>query len=96
MYWTPRGRVLGGGIPLHGGDFLEIWVLNTGFLCIIKFKLTSTLAPKTQGIYDLVGGGGGTVSVVVLLSIMYWTPRGRVWEGGTPPPVRGDFWKFGY
>ena len=27
------------------------------------------------------GGGEGTVSVVLLLSSLYWTPKGRVWEG---------------
>ena len=31
MYWTPMGRVWEGVSPCHGGDFLEIWVLNTGF-----------------------------------------------------------------
>ena len=34
-YGTPqRGRVWegGGGIPSHGGDFLEIWALKTRFL----------------------------------------------------------------
>ena len=26
-----KGEGVGGGSPFHGGDFLEIWVLNTGF-----------------------------------------------------------------
>ena len=30
----------GGGVsPSHGGAFLEFWVLNSGFWCIIKLKL---------------------------------------------------------
>ena len=48
------GRVWEGIIiPSHGGDILEFLVLNTGFLCIIKFELTSTLAPKNPpNVYD--------------------------------------------
>ena len=26
-----KGEGVGGVSPSHGGDFLEIWVLNTGF-----------------------------------------------------------------
>ena len=69
----------GVGIPSHVGDFLEFWVLNTGFLCIIKFELTSTLAPKSLQMYMIsVQGVGETVSVVK------WDTKGRVWEGDSP------------
>ena len=29
-----KGLDVGWGIASHGGDFLEIWVLNLGFWCI--------------------------------------------------------------
>ena len=42
-----KGEGMGGGFPPKGGGcgrgFLEILVLNTGLLCIIKFEWTSTL-----------------------------------------------------
>ena len=66
----------------NGGDFLEIWVLNTGFLCIIKFKLTSTLAPKSLQMYMISVQGVG--EPFLLLSIMYWTPRGGCGRGTLP------------
>ena len=79
MYWIPRG---GGG----GGDVLEIWVLNTGFLCIIKFKLTSTLAPKCLQMYMIsVQGVGETISVVKYNVLD--TKGRRVWEGDSPARV---------
>ena len=57
----------------------NFWVLNTGFLCIIKFELTSTLAPKSLQMYMIsVQGVGETVSVVK------WDTKGRVWEGDSP------------
>ena len=30
--------------PFHNGDVLEIWVLNPGFWCVMKLKLTLILA----------------------------------------------------
>ena len=48
---------MGGGIPLPRWDFLDFWgILKPGFWCIIKFKLTSILAPN---VYDCSTGGGG-------------------------------------
>ena len=57
---------MGGGIPLPrwGTFFLILGVLKPGFGCIIKFKLTSILAPNIYGCsIQGVGGGGGVVSV---------------------------------
>ena len=80
-----NGEGVGWGIPSHGGDFFEFWVLNTGFLCIIKFELTSTLAPKNLQMYMIslhcYKGWGETVSVVK------WDTKGRVWEGDSPAEV---------
>ena len=61
-----KGEGVGRVSPSHGGDFLEIWVLNTVlFGCIIKLKLTSTLAPKKPpNVYDFSTRGGGTDFVV--------------------------------
>ena len=75
--WCGRGVY-----PSHGGDFLEIWLLNTVFLCIIKFELTSTLAPKGLQMYTIQYKGWG--KPFLLLNIMYWTPRGGGggWGGG--------------
>ena len=33
-----KGEGCGRGFS-HGGDFMENWVLNTGFLCIIKILI---------------------------------------------------------
>ena len=30
-----NGEGCGGGIPSHGGDFLEIWVLN--MVCVVHY-----------------------------------------------------------
>ena len=55
-----KGEGVGGGIPSHGGDFLEIWVLIQFFVCIIKFRLTSTLgSKKPPNVYDFSTRGGG-------------------------------------
>ena len=43
VFISTKGEGVGGG-PSHGWNFLEIRVLNPGFLCIVKFKLTSILA----------------------------------------------------
>ena len=32
-----------GGVS-HGGIFLEMWILNSDFWCIVKFRLTSIIA----------------------------------------------------
>ena len=52
----------GGGYPPPTVGLFGFWgILKPGFGCIIKFKLTSILAPN---VYDCsTGGGGGTVSV---------------------------------
>ena len=34
MYWTPRGKVWEEVFPSHGGDFWEMWVLNSGFCAL--------------------------------------------------------------
>ena len=68
--------------PSHGRDFFGFFdILKPCFGCIIKFKLTSILAPNvydcsTRGdvSVDTKGGGGG---------------------GGGAPTV-GTFWKLGY
>ena len=51
----------GGGIPSDGGEYLEIWVLNTGFVCVIELKLTLTLAQKSlhAHVYDFSTRGEG-------------------------------------
>ena len=85
-YGTPqRGRMLDGVSPSHGGDFLEIWVLKLGFMCVINFILTSSLA---RNVYDCSTKGGGKP---FMLLVMYWTRMGRsITSHG------GDFWRFGY
>ena len=60
-----KGEGVGGGIPLPRWRLFGNVGTKYRFLCIIKFKLTSTLAPKTK-VYDLVGG---TRSVVVLVVV---------------------------
>ena len=65
MYWTQMGRVWKGyppPYPSHGGDILEIMVLNTGLGRVINFKLTSNLA---RNVYDCSTrvGWGATVYV---------------------------------
>ena len=63
---------------------MEIRVLNTCFFCIIKFKLTSTLAPKSLQMYMIsVQEVGETISVVNVLD----TKGRRVWEGDSPARV---------
>ena len=76
MYWTARGWGIGRGYPPPTvGNFLEIWVLNTGFGYIVKFELTSTLAPN---VYDCTTRGGeGTI--LLLRTIL--DTKGRMWEG---------------
>ena len=48
--------------PSHGGDVFGFGVLKPGFWWVIKFKLTSILAPNVY--YDCSIRGGGGVSVV--------------------------------
>ena len=67
----------------HGGDFLEIWVLNTGFWCIIKFELTSTLAPKSLQMIS-AQGVGETVYVVKYNVLDTKGGGGGGWEGTLP------------
>ena len=64
-----RGRVWDGW-----GTFFVVWgVLNPGFGCIIKLKLTSILAPNIRVQYIQRGGGSFLL-----------TPRGRGVEGSSP------------
>ena len=53
MYWTPRGRVYP---PPTVRTFLDFGVLKPGFRWVIKFKLTSILAPNVY--YDCSTRGG--------------------------------------
>ena len=48
--------------PPKMGTFLDFGVLKPGFWWVIKFKLTSILAPNVY--YDCSIRGGGTISVV--------------------------------
>ena len=75
VYWASGGRVW------------EAWwdfgVLNPGFGCIIKLKLTMINSSSQYNIRSTrVGGGGGTISVDT--------------KGEDPPPMVGTFPKFWY
>ena len=41
------------------GTFLDFRVLKPGFWWVIRFKLTSTLAPNVYNDSSIKGGGGG-------------------------------------
>ena len=78
--------------PPTVGDFLEIWVLNRGFWCIINFKLTLILA---ENVYDCSTGGGGKTFLCLLSGVLHDTTEGEGVEGVSPPTV-GTFWQFWY
>ena len=58
-------------------------------MCIIKFILTSTLAPspKTKGIYDLVERGGGDRFCCSVIKYNVLDTKGE----GVSPSHGGDF-----
>ena len=94
MYWTPRGWC---GIPIPRWDFF-FWggggrpLLKPGFCCVIRFKLSSILAPNVY-IYDCsIRGGGGQF---LLLSNVLDTKGGGGVGGCIPLPRLGTFWKSG-
>ena len=76
------GRGYGRGYPLpRWGLFGNLGTTYRFFVCIIKFELTSTLAPKSLKIYMIsVQGVGETVSVVKYNAL---DTKERVWEPGT-------------
>ena len=47
-----ENRLMLSSTPSHGGDFLEILVIQ-GFLCIIKLKLTYSSSKKPPNVYDI-------------------------------------------
>ena len=78
MYWTPRERV-----PLP--RWRLFWNLGTKyrfFVCIIKFKLASTLGPKSLQMYMISVQGVGEPFLFNVLDT-----KGRVWEGDSPVRV---------
>ena len=87
MYWQNSEKALlgGGGAPPPPPP--------SGYASAIKLKLTSTLAPKTQDIYDLMGGNRFCCSVVKYNVL---DTKGEGVGGGYPLPRWRFFWKFGY
>ena len=63
--------------PSHDVDFLDFRGTKTRFQCIIKFKLTSSLAPNAYDCSTRGEGGGGR------FCLNEWRGCGR----GPPPTV---------
>ena len=63
--------------------FFEIWLLNTGFW--MRYKSLINIKSSLEMYMIAVQGVGGGRN---RLCILYWTPRGRVWEGYPLPRWR--------